>query len=75
MQNDKSKMQNGCVRFADLFKSFPKEIQQFCIFHFALCISCVSTLNSNFAANQFILIPILDNSAINSAPTVILYQL
>ena len=53
MQNDKCKMQNECVRFADLFKSFPKEIQQFCIFHFALCISRVARQIPIYLLNIF----------------------
>jgi hypothetical protein len=47
MQNEECKMQNDGVGYADLFKSFPQEIPQFCTLHFEFCISSGSATNSN----------------------------
>ena len=39
--NAKFKMQNGRVRFAHIFESFPEEIPQFCILHSELRVALV----------------------------------
>ena len=38
-------MQNDGVRFADKFKSFPKEIPPFCILHSSFCIDTIILIN------------------------------
>ena len=50
MQNAKCIMHNYFSLEIDGFKLFPKEIPQFCTLHFALCILCVSTINSNLTS-------------------------